>query len=125
MELPIASSVFSPLFFFKLFGLGRINPANHKPIGDGKPISSGGSKWAFLTTYNRLPVSMDGYFAQQLDKNLKQAIKSNTGNEFVVIGHPKACTLYSLKKLEKFIQTQRTQHTFITFNDLYRSEKNA
>ncbi len=44
-------------------------------------------------------VSMDGYKASLLDKAYKKNIMEN----FVIIGHPKAFTEYSLNKFEKFI----------------------
>lgn len=121
VELPIASAKYYPLFFWQLFGWGRVLPSRHKPIGDGMPISSGGSKWQYLSKPSRLPVSMDGYFAKKLSSQLKRQAAKGEDN-FVVIGHPKACTLYSLKKLEQFINKHKDSNEFLTFNDLYERE---
>jgi len=107
LEIPISSMRYSPLFFWKLFGWGRMNPSDHKPIGDGKPVPGGGSKKDLLFSYNRLPVSLDGYFVTKL----QAALRNTKGNDFVVIGHPKACTNFSLSGLEKFIR-KNSKHTF-------------
>lgn len=115
-ELPIASYTYSPLFFWKLFSLGRFNPRRHKPIGDGKPIPGGGSKKELLTRSHNLPVSLDGYFAGKLDEALAYW-ESKGYEDFVVIGHPKACTEYSLDKLEEFIVRNQGKHTFKRITD--------
>ena len=113
LELPIAAHTYSPFFFWQLYGWGRLIPSRHKPLGNGFPISTKGERSKRLTTSSRLSVSMDGYFA----KSLNSALNKNKANDFVVIGHPKACTLYSLEQLEKFILRQKNEHTFLTFTD--------
>lgn len=118
-ELPIASYLYHPSFFWKLFMLGRLMPSQHKPIGDGKPVNSNdGGKGVLLTKSNRLPVSLDGYFATKMSAALHQIEKQNIGDDFVVIGHPKAVTNYSLKVLEKFIVEQKKKYDFLTFKDV-------
>ena len=114
-EYPIASDWYSPAFFFRLFGLGRLQPSKHKPIGDGYPVPSGGSKWNYFKRKHLLPVSMDGYFVTRLPKALHQA--ENKGwQHLLVIGHPKACTHFALDKLLRFIRDNRDQHNFCTFS---------
>jgi len=113
LQLPIAAHTYSPFFFWQLYGWGRLIPSRHKPLGNGFPISTKGERSKRLTTSSRLSVSMDGYFA----KSLNSALKKNKTDDFVVIGHPKACTLYSLEQLEKFIVRQKDQHRFATFTD--------
>lgn len=116
-EFPIAAQHYHPLFFWQLYGWGRIIPSRHKPIGDGYPIATSGERTKRLTSTSRLPVSLDGYFA----KRLSAAVRNHNHEELVIIGHPKACTLYSLNKLEKFIQKNSKDHTFITFSERLRS----
>lgn len=116
-ELPISSRVYSPLFFWKLFILGRWKPHLHKPLGDGFPVATPGGKKKLLTGFNLLPVSLDGYFASELVK----ASRRKGQREMVVIGHPKACTRYSLKTLEKFISTS-SDCRFLTLEDFYRDK---
>lgn len=113
LELPIAGHTYSPWFFWQLYGWGRLIPSRHKPIGDGYPISTSGERTNRLTKKSRLSVSMDGFFARELSA----ALKRNSSQDFVVIGHPKACTLYSLEQLEKFILKASRQHRFMTFSE--------
>lgn len=117
LELPIASHTYSPFFFWQLYGWGRLIPSRHKPLGNGFPISTKGERSKRLTQSSRLSVSMDGYFAN----SLSSALKKNQEEDFVVIGHPKACTLFSLEQLEKFINKQRGSHQFLTFSDRLKS----
>lgn len=116
VELPIASKMYSPWFFWKLFILGRMRPSHHKPIGDGYPAAGGGSKKQLLTRQNLLCVSSDGYFATQIQRAINKAEKLGQ-EKMVVIGHPKACTLFSLRQLEKFIR-QSTDHEFVNLREL-------
>ena len=114
-EYPISSLRYSPLFFWKLYVLGRLIPRQHKMIGDGEFVSQGGRKKRVLTTYTHNHVSSDGYFAQKLDAGLKKAM--NLGHkEMVVIGHPKGNTSYSLKKLKNFVDQNHKKHLFTTFD---------
>lgn len=113
LEIPIGAETYSPFFFWQLYGWGRLLPGRHKPIGDGYPIATAGERTNRLTRKSRLPVSLDGYFAKQLNK----AVRTNRANDLVVIGHPKACTVYSLEQLEKFIVKQKGVHQFITFSE--------
>ncbi|NQY09803.1 MAG: hypothetical protein HRT71_09860 [Flavobacteriales bacterium] len=110
LEVPISNMTYSALFFWQLFIWGRVSPENHKSIGDGFPILVPGSRIKMLTSSTNNCVSSDGYFANSLSKALK--IHENKGNDLVVIGHPKACTLYSLKKLEQFVAEHVNQHQF-------------
>ncbi|UKN01378.1 hypothetical protein K6119_16755 [Paracrocinitomix mangrovi] len=116
-EFPISNYNYSPLFFWRLFILGRLNARNHKPIGDGYPMPSPGMRKKMLSKGMNLSASVDGYFVTKLNKVLKQN-QTKGFTEMVVIGHPKAATLYSLKKLERFIDQNKNKHQFITFADL-------
>jgi len=110
LEIPISNMTYSPLFFWQLFLWGRISPDNHKPIGDGYPISVPGSRKKILTSSTNNCVSSDGYFAKYLTKALE--LHKNKGEDLVVIGHPKACTNYSLKKMDQFISFNKNIHHF-------------
>ncbi len=116
-EYPISNFKYSNLFFWRLFILGRLKPEMHKPIGDGYPMSSPGLRKKMLTKGMNLSASVDGYFVTKLnkvlDKNKKKGYK-----ETVIIGHPKACTHFALKKLESFIIQNKNKHSFLTFADL-------
>ncbi|MBK7128524.1 MAG: hypothetical protein IPM74_00905 [Crocinitomicaceae bacterium] len=117
LELPISSHYYNPLFFWKLFLLGRLDKYNHKPLGDGYPMSTPGLRKKMLTKGMLLSASTDGYFVTRLDQIIQQNTKRNF-DEMVVLGHPKACTRYALKKLEEFIERNKNMHQFTTFNEL-------
>lgn len=116
-EYPIANHTYTPIFFWKLFLLGRLFPKKHKPIGDGYPMPSPGMRKKMLTKGMHLAASVDGYFVTKLDRVLKKQLQNNF-EETVFIGHPKACTHFSLKKLNRFINKQKNKHQFSTFAEL-------
>jgi peptidoglycan/xylan/chitin deacetylase (PgdA/CDA1 family) len=113
-ELPISSIKNSPLFFWKLFFLGRKDPYMHKPLGDGRAMVAPGYRKKLLTQFTNNPVSVDGYNSHLLNRSLKNLIKEKKGN-MVVIGHPKALSRYSLVMIEKFIADNKSTHRFTTF----------
>tara|TARA_R110002072_G_scaffold302060_1_gene483555 strand:+ start:19919 stop:20881 length:963 start_codon:yes stop_codon:yes gene_type:complete len=114
IEYPISSFRYSPSFYWWLFGLGKLFPTSHKMIGDGQFISQGGRKWHSLTSFSNFHVSTDGYYAKKLKASLQKSINLNHA-EMVVIGHPKGNTIYSLRKLNRFIDENHTKHSFKTF----------
>lgn len=122
-ELPIAAYDYSFLFFWKLFAWGRLHPKNHKPMGDGYPITTPGLRKKYLTRGLHGAVSCDGYFAGRLNRAFDFHREYILGNEFVVIGHPKACTLYSLRKLDAFIKQHKSTHRFISFSRYLQDQK--
>ncbi|MFM2156111.1 MAG: hypothetical protein RL516_860 [Bacteroidota bacterium] len=111
-EISIGSIKNSPLFYWKLFLLGRINPYEHKPLGDGVPIAAPGMRKKLLTQYTQNTVSVDGYNAALLNKALKQY---NGKRELVIIGHPKSLTRFGIKALDRFISENKNKHQFTTF----------
>jgi hypothetical protein len=117
LEYPISSYKYSSVFFWKLFLNGRIDPKNHKPIGDGFPMPAPGQRMKMLTGGMLLSASCDGYFVTKLNAVLKQN-QSLGYSEMVVLGHPKACTLFALKKLEEFIIKHKNKHSFSTFTEM-------
>lgn len=118
-EIPIGSIKNSPLFYWKLFLLGRINPYEHKPLGDGIPITSPGMRKKLLTQFTQNTVSVDGYNAALLNKALKQY---KNKSELVIIGHPKSLTRFGLKALDRFIETNKSKHQFTTFQNERRTQ---
>ncbi|MBM3185711.1 MAG: hypothetical protein FJZ67_05365 [Bacteroidetes bacterium] len=116
-EIPIASKRYSPWFFWKLFILGRLNKFLHKPIGDGIPVKGGGSKKDLLTKYHKLCLSVDGYFVTEIEKTIKEEEKKGS-TLLVIIGHPKACTKFSLAKLKELIIKYSDKHEFVCLRDL-------
>lgn len=104
-EIPISSYRVSPLFFWKLAFYKKFGSDKHKSFGDGS--AAGGSrldKLRMLTRYTDSVVSIDGYKASYLSKSFVQFLKKSDHSNFVIIGHPKAMSEYSLDRLEQFIQ---------------------
>lgn len=117
-EVPISPIRNSPLFFWKLFFLGRKNPFLHKPLGDGQAMPAPGYRKKLLTQFTNNPVSLDGYNAHLLQKALNALIKKKFKN-MVVLGHPKALSRYSIQKLEEFIIHNKDKHHFTTFTERF------
>tara|TARA_B110000285_G_scaffold22250_1_gene21514 strand:- start:75 stop:995 length:921 start_codon:yes stop_codon:yes gene_type:complete len=116
-EFPIASFRYNPLFFWRLYILGKIFPSKYKMIGDGEFISQGGRKKQILTSYTTYHVSTDGYYATKLKQGLQKS--QNIGhNEMVIIGHPKGNTKDSIKRLDLFVSENCKEHNFTTFDRL-------
>lgn len=113
-ELPITSIFNSPLFYWRLFLLGRLFPNYHKPLGDGVPVAAPGQRFAMLTRWTYNTVSVDGYNAGLLNRALHQQLKSGR-SEMVIIGHPKALTRYGIKAMDNFIARNNDRHEFTTF----------
>jgi hypothetical protein len=114
-ELPISPIKNSPLFFWKLFLLGRKNPHLHKPLGDGQAMPAPGYRKKLLTRYTNNPVSIDGYNAHILNQALN-TLQTKQLQHMVVIGHPKALSRYSIQKLEEFVIRQKANHNFTTYS---------
>lgn len=120
LEYPISGYKYSSIFFWKLFLNGRLDPKNHKPIGDGFPMAAPGQRKKMLTSGMLLSASCDGYFVTKLDAVLKQN-QARGYNELVVLGHPKALTHFALEKLEQFVIKQKNKHTFSTFTEVLQT----
>ena len=116
-EYPISSMNYSPLFYWRLYILGRLFPKQHKMIGDGQFLSQPGRKKSVLTNFTWNHVSSDGYYASVLNKSLKICLLKKYEN-MVVIGHPKGNTNYSINKLETFVKQNYIKHRFKAFQEL-------
>jgi hypothetical protein len=118
-EIAMNARTYSPLFFWKLFLLGRMNPEYHKYIGDGTALSVPGYRRKILTQSTLQCTNSDGYYASEIESDLHKAVSRKTGNEFVILGHPKAMTKYSLRKLEELIpklQKNNSIHSFTSYH---------
>ena len=103
LEIPIANTKVYPSFFWKFVFIKKSGLKKHKAHGDGYASSTSNIQIKRLLTKPSFSVvSMDGYKASLLNKAYKIYSKDNK-ESFVIIGHPKAFTDYSLNKFEKFI----------------------
>lgn len=115
IEIPISSYRVSLLFFWKLAFAKKLGGDRHKAFGDGGV--AGGSKWdkiRMLTQPTNSVVSIDGYKASFLQNAFDEFNKNKEHKNFVVIGHPKAMSEYSLGKLEEFIKIN-LKNNFTTY----------
>ena len=115
IEYPIASYRLPPTFFWRLALTKVMKLKSHRSFGDGTPSSnSPGQLTRLLTTYSTSVVSIDGYKSSFLMKAYKK-VKRSKRNHFVVIGHPKALSEYSLAKLDLFLSKRDAQDEISTF----------
>lgn len=118
MELPITSVRLSPFFFWSLYLKGRLKRSLHKSSGDGIPALQKGSRNKVLTGYSHQALSCDGYYAGILTKQVQKL--KGTNQTLVIIGHPKAQSLFSLQKLNEFINSVKGSCTFERYSDILR-----
>jgi peptidoglycan/xylan/chitin deacetylase (PgdA/CDA1 family) len=123
-EIPISSYRVSPLFFWKLAFAKKLGGDKHKAFGDGS--AAGGSKWdkiRMLTRYTNSVVSIDGYKASFLQDAFDKFNENKDHENFVIIGHPKAMSRFSLEKLEEFITENKKYHNFTTYTREFLNAK--
>jgi hypothetical protein len=99
----------SPLFYWRLAIAKKLGSEAHRAFGDGNAIPlSRGDMLKKLSRQTTSVVSLDGYKASFLEQAFAQ-YKKNGKSDFVVIGHPKALSRYSLQELEKFLGRHKTE----------------
>ena len=116
-EFPISSIKVSPLFFWRLAGAKKFGGEKHFPLGDGGAVkSSSKDLFKMLSQYSTTVVSMDGYKSSLMEKALQHYQRHYSRDDyFVMIGHPKAATPYSLGKLEEFLENHSAENDFTTY----------
>jgi hypothetical protein len=117
LEYPTSVMYYSPLFFWRLYILGRLFPKQHKPIGDGDFLAMKGRKKESLTKGLIHIVSADGYLASELSNALKTHLFAQKG-DLVVLSHPKSATNFSIRQLDLFIGKNTKRHKFLLFKDI-------
>lgn len=117
IEIPISSYRVSPVFFWRFTLIKLLKQKNHMAFGDGSAIPMAKKNvFKLLLSFSHSVVSMDGFKAILLKRAFKAYLKKTTNNDnFVIIGHPKAFSPYSLKQMTKFLKETYTQHNYKTF----------
>ena len=116
LEVPIASHTLSPAFFWRFAAAKKLGGARHRAFGDGAALAmEGGDLRRKLTKSSVSVVSIDGYKASFLARAAREW-RARGHEDFVVIGHPKALTPYSLGRLDQFLAGDVTTAGF----DIYR-----
>jgi peptidoglycan/xylan/chitin deacetylase (PgdA/CDA1 family) len=103
-EVPISSRNLSPIFYWKLAIIKKLgNKKLHSSFADGNGIQSSKKDMIrMLTQFSSSVVSIDGYKSSYLVDSYKKANKRKD-DYFVVIGHPKLLTPFSLLNIEKWL----------------------
>jgi hypothetical protein len=108
LEVPIASRRLRPDFFWRFAAAKKLGGEKHRAFGDGAAIPmEGGDLVSKLLRPSTSVVSMDGYKASFLGAAAAD-YRARRMEDFVVIGHPKALTPYSLERLDEFLRGTRT-----------------
>ena len=103
LEVPIASRRLKPDFFWRFAWAKKMGGEKHRPFGDGAPIAmEKGDLLKKLMTSTTSVVSIDGYKSSFLDEAAED-YRARGLEDFVVIGHPKALSPYSLERLDQFL----------------------
>ena len=116
-EIPISSIKVSPTFFWS-FALKKLKKqSEHLSFGDGAAISMSKKElFRLMTTSSYSVVSIDGYKSKLISKAFsKYKQKCIDSENFVLIGHPKAFTKFSLKNLSKFLESTIQNHNYLTY----------
>jgi hypothetical protein len=107
LEIPIASHRLRPDFFWRFAASKKLGGARHRAFGDGHAIAmEGGDLLRKLLLPTASVVSIDGYKASFLAAAAAD-YEAGGMEDFVVIGHPKALTPYSLERLDAYLAKGR------------------
>ena len=118
-EIPISSLRMGPRLYWDLAWFKMLGRKSTIQYGDGRAIYPPKRFLAqklLCATYT--PVSIDGYKASLLKEaylHYKRKHKDGGKEFFVIMGHPKALTPYSLGKLDEFLTEQASQNNFMTY----------
>ncbi|MCB0457960.1 MAG: hypothetical protein R2776_08985 [Flavobacteriaceae bacterium] len=114
-EVAISAYRVSPLFFWD-FAFKRLTKAKgHNALSDASARPSNKQIFKLLTRPSNSVVSIDGLKASYLEKAYNW-YKKRMLNDFVIIGHPKAFTPYSLEKFKQFIEKENRHKDVVLFS---------
>lgn len=117
-EIAISAIKVLPFFFWKFVVVRLLKIPQHVSLSKGSAV--GPSKLHILKLLlfpSYSVVSIDGFKASYLEKAFRFYKKKNL-EDFVIIGHPKAFTPFSLKKFKAFIEKDNRHKDVIVFSDV-------
>lgn len=117
LEIPITACRVWPSFYWKMVFIKKFARGDFKPYGDGAAMVANVAYYReLLTKVTNTVTSIDGAKAGLLEKSYRSLLASGREPIFNVMGHPKAMSPYSLKKLEAFLQAHPEIEP-VTFKD--------
>lgn len=104
LEVPIASQRVWPWSWWGLAASRKLGGPDHRSFGDGQGLSPNGMRGIVrkLLVPSRQVVSVDGYMAGLVESAARR-YRAQGKADFVVIGHPKMLTPYSLRCIDAFL----------------------
>ncbi len=107
LEIPMTSIKISPIYYWRLLFIKVFGKkATHKAFGDGLALSSNQKQKRdiikLLVSFSKYVATIDGYKSSLLLNEYNKSLNAGT-KYFVVLGHPKAITPYSLSRLKKWL----------------------
>ncbi len=103
LELPIASHTAGPALFWRMAMARTLRLPRHRALGQGEAVGpSRGDLMRKLFGRTHSVVSCDGLKAGLLEPAWREA-RARGQQDFVVIGHPKATTRWSIEQLARFL----------------------
>lgn len=119
-EVSISSDIINPFFYWKMIFRRLIKVKSDKILGDGIAVKT--TKESIIDRITKKSISfatIDGYKSSYLLSMFNRKNNKLPSDEyFVVIGHPKLTSLYSLEKFENFCAQTKNKTEFITFKNL-------
>lgn len=105
LEVPISSCRVNPMFYWKLALLKKFARGAYKAFGDGQAMVYNAAFYRkLLTQMSHSVASIDGAKAGLLESAYRQLNQVEGARIFNVMGHPKALTPDSLRRLDRFLQ---------------------
>ncbi|WP_296315281.1 hypothetical protein [Winogradskyella sp. UBA3174] len=105
---------------FWLFAFEKLKKSKkHIALGNGSAISKPKKEvLRLMTSFSNSVIAIDGYKASYVYKAFKKYVKNTDSNDnFILIGHPKAFTPYSLDKTKEFISKTHKEHKYKIFEN--------
>lgn len=107
LEIPISAFPVSPLYYWKLLCVRQFGGERFRAYGQGAVSGGHAAKRRDairkLLTRTVYCATTDGYKASLLESQYEQA-RADGAENFVVIGHPKTTTPYSIEMLDRFLR---------------------
>ncbi len=117
LEIPISACRVSPLFYWKLALMKKFARGAYKAYGDGQAMVANAAYYRqLLTKPSHSVASIDGAKAGLLESAYRQLARMEGERIFNVMGHPKALTPDSLRRLDRFLQ-RHPELESVTFQD--------